>query len=89
MGGPAYLSEFYYRYAEEASNDKQFRCDHAAFVKGFRVRDSLYNLMFYPIFLFRRTCYAAVLVFLADFPRLQLALVIISSLVVRKNIIAL
>jgi hypothetical protein len=79
---PAYISEFYYRHAPEARNNVAFRQDHSMFLSGFRVKASLYNLMFYPIYLIRRTAVAAILVFLTDYPVVQLSLLAVSSIVV-------
>jgi hypothetical protein len=81
---PAYISEFLYRHCEEAREDARFRNDHSLFVQAFRVKASLYNLMFYTVYLFRRACFAAVLVFLADHPLVQIPLIALSSLGVRS-----
>jgi hypothetical protein len=83
---PAYISDFYYRHITESREDPAFRQDHAMFLQAFRVKTNIYNLMFYPIFLMRRTVFAAILVFLVDYPVLQIGLISISTLVVQSGL---
>jgi hypothetical protein len=79
---PAYFSEFFYEHAEEARYDHEFRRRHSSFLQNFRTKADLLNIMFYPIYLFRRLVFAAILVFLFAFPRIQLGFIIVSSIAV-------
>jgi len=47
---------------------------------GFRVKVNIMNLMYYPIFMFRRLSYAATIVLLYDYPEIQLAFINIGTI---------
>jgi len=72
---PSSISEFLYRHRSASYTSKAFRTAHSSYVSGFRVRANVLNLMFYPIFLFRRLAFAVTIAILYDFPLLQLSFI--------------
>lgn len=76
---PSLISEFLYQNHDCAKKSKPFITRHASYIKGFRVRANILNLMFYSIFLFRRLCFAAIIVFLSNYPELQISLIFITT----------
>ncbi len=85
VGAPAFISEFLYQNHELAIKDSQFRATHASYISGFRVRANVLNLMYYPIFLFRRLAFAATITLLANYPSLQLGLISLQTLAVSRG----
>ncbi len=79
IAAPSLIAEFLYRHHEDAKRVKKFRDAHASYIKGFRVKSNIMNLMFYPIFLFRRLAFAATVVLLSDYPSLQLSLITVGT----------
>jgi len=80
VGVPAILSEFLYRYRVQAVKSKKFRAAHSSYIMGFRVNINILNLMYYPIFMFRRLAFAATIVILYDYPEIQLAFINLGTL---------
>lgn len=62
--------------------DKEFKTTHASYISAFRVKRNVLNLMFYPIFLFRRLVFAAIVVVLSDFPCVQLGAISVCTIAV-------
>jgi len=79
VGVPAFISEFLYLHREEASGDKQFKIVHSSYISGFRVKANIMNLMYYPIYIFRRLAFATTIVILYDYPVVQLVFVNIGT----------
>ena len=79
---PSLLSDFLYRNKNLAKKDKSFQNDHACFIKGFKVNGNLLNIMYYPLYIFRRLVFAAIIVLIPSFPELQLAFIAVSTLCV-------
>ena len=79
---PSALSEFLYQNYESAKDDKSFINAHGSYINGFRVKANILILMYYPIFMFRRLCYSAIIVFLSEYPYVQLALISICNIAV-------
>jgi len=69
-----------YRHRENASFDYKFRNAHSSYISGFRVKANIMNLMYYPIFIFRRLAFAATIVILYEYPEMQLALINIGTI---------
>jgi len=80
VGVPAIVSEFLYRYRTQAVKNKIFRSAHSSYIMGFRVKENIMNLMYYPIFMFRRLTFAATIVILHDYPEIQLAFINIGTI---------
>lgn len=72
---PALISDFLFIHKEKARNNTEFRTTYSSYVSGFRVKHNLLNLMFYPIYMFRRLTFSFTIVILASVPSLQLALI--------------
>ncbi len=85
VGAPAFISEFLYQNQQLATTDTDFRAAHASFITGFRVKANVLNLMYYPIFLFRRLTFAATITLLVNYPSLQLSFILIQSLAVSAS----
>jgi len=75
IGIPSFVSEFLYQYRDAAIKNKKFRTAHSSYISGFRVGANILNLMFYPIFMFRRLTFAATITILYDYPVIQLAFI--------------
>jgi len=74
VGIPSIISEFLYRHRVAAYKNKDFMIAHSSYIAGFRVKENVLNLMFYPIFMFRRLTFAATITILYEYPTLQLCL---------------
>lgn len=56
----------------------EFRDSFGAIIED--VKTEGYSIFFYPLFLYRRIIYAALVVFLFDYPLLQLIIIITATL---------
>jgi len=79
VGIPSFISEFLYRHRDLAITDPNFKKIHASYISGFRVKANIMNLMYYPIFMFRRLLFAAIIVLLYNYPEVQLAFINIGT----------
>jgi len=74
VGIPSIISEFLYQHRSAAYQDKEFIQTHSSYIAGFRVKANVLNLMFYPVFMFRRLTFAATITILYEYPAVQLSL---------------
>ena len=72
---PALISDFLFIHREDANTNTEFRTTYSSYVSGFRIKTNILNLMFYPIYMFRRLTFAFTIVILANIPSLQIALI--------------
>lgn len=76
---PALVSDFLFRNKTLAINDKEFRSTFSCYLNGFRIKANIINLMFYPIYMFRRLVFAFTIVILTSVPELQLAFIAVGT----------
>ena len=82
VAAPAVISEVLFRNYDAAMGDRSFITAHSTYIEGFRVKSNILVLMYYPIFLFRRLCFAATITILVDYPRIQLSLIMVGTFTV-------
>jgi len=75
IGIPSFVSEFLFQYRDLAIKNKKFKMAHSSYISGFRVKANVLNLMFYPIFMFRRLTFAASITILYNYPAIQLTFI--------------
>eukprot|EP00826_Nyctotherus_ovalis_P010753 TRINITY_DN12818_c0_g1_i16.p2 TRINITY_DN12818_c0_g1~~TRINITY_DN12818_c0_g1_i16.p2 ORF type:complete len:221 (-),score=55.76 TRINITY_DN12818_c0_g1_i16:129-791(-) len=78
---PTLISDFLFQNKELAIRDKQFKETFSCYLSGFRIKANILNLMFYPVYMFRRLTFAFTIVILADIPELQLAFISLETAV--------
>ena len=69
---PAFLSEFMWRNYQKAQESDEFINKFDSLIKEFDIQKGILQINFYPVFLIRRCLFGAILVFLFDYPTLQL-----------------
>ena len=79
---PIYLSEFLFQNYDRAKNNEQFRTKFDSLLKEFNIKKGILQINHYPVFIIRRTMFAAILVFLEQYPIFQLILIEITTFIV-------
>ena len=79
---PAYLSEFLFQHYGDAQTSDEFQHKFDSLIKEFDIKKGANKMHFYPIFLLRRSIFAAILVFLQTSPLAQLILINILTFIV-------
>jgi len=69
---PSYLTHFLYDNYQAVCNDEKFQKEFDSLTSEFEASRNIDSLAYYPLFLFRRCLFAAVLTLLEKFPPLQI-----------------
>ena len=79
---PVIMADYLSKNYKHAIFNKPFIRSFGTYINGFSINADILNLMYYPIFLFRRLCFSATIVIFVNYPYLQLILISLGNIVV-------